>query len=250
MEINEFDMLKMKDSKKVAAFDEIAKLFYKKNFGTTSKAEIELLMFSIFMDEMIDTYADPKTNVLNYNACSDYNIGKILGIPQEKVNTLKIKKQARYPKSFDWKKSLEDIQDRIVYDDRKKKVIIPVPDPNLYNEISNFIETNGGYIEIQRGKNVIQMRPEYLFMLLYYGVEDEKEKKKIREHFAKKLREHNETVDIDNIPTDNELSKRALALGDTAFDFLLDFAEEISNPLVGVIKGIKALSNVAKEHLK
>ncbi len=60
MKTNEFDISKMSEHKKAKAFDKIADLFYKQNFGTTSKSEIELLMFSFFMDEMIDTYADQK----------------------------------------------------------------------------------------------------------------------------------------------------------------------------------------------
>ena len=89
METNTFDIYSMDTAKKAAMFDKIADMFYKQNFGTTSKSEVELLMFSIFMDEMIETYADKTTNVLNYNACSDYNIGKMLGIPQEKVRRSK-----------------------------------------------------------------------------------------------------------------------------------------------------------------
>ena len=94
--------------KKARHFDEISKLFYDGNFGSANKSEIELIMFSIFMDEMIEHYAD-KNGVLDYKECSDYKIARLLGIPQQRVKTLKIKKQARYPVEFDWKKSFETI---------------------------------------------------------------------------------------------------------------------------------------------
>lgn len=244
--LEEFNMLYPENEinvKKAKAFDKIAKMFYDGNFGSATKAEIELLMFSIFMDAMIEHYQDAN-GVLDYNACSDYKIGAMLGIPQEKVRTLKVKKQARYPKPFDWRKSLETLRNDIVYDATKKKIIIPLRDPNLYSEIRNFIEEQGGYIEIQRGNNCLQMRPEYFFILLYKATDSESEKEKIRKEFAKQLREHNEATDIEDIHTDSELSELALQYGDNFFELALSIAEGVSNPLIGVIKCIQCLTKI------
>ena len=80
-------------------------------------------------------------------------MAKELGLTQEKIRQLKIKKQARYPVPFDWKKSLLSIRNNIRYEDGK--IMIPMRDPNLYIEICNFIEENGGYIDVQRSGNVI-----------------------------------------------------------------------------------------------
>ena len=243
-----FDQVYSEDTaikKKAEAFDKIAQMFYEGNFGTATKTEIDLMMFSIYMDAMIEKYQD-NSGVLDYSACSDYQIGKKLGIPQEKVRNLKIKKQARYPYEFDWRKSLEAIQNDIVYDEQKKKIIIPMRDPNLYNEIRNFIEDKGGYIEIQRGNNCIQMRPEFFFLLLYKAMDSEEDREMIRKEFAKKLREHNEKVDIEDIKTDKELSELALTYGDNFFELALSIAEGVSNPLVGVIKCIQCFTKVAK----
>ena len=144
---------------KAGAFDKIAEMFYDKNFSSATKTEIELLMFSIYMDATIES-CKKGNNTIDYNECSDYEMGKELGIPQEKVRTLKVKKQARYPIEFDWRESLKSIQDDIRYDRTKEKIIIPTRDPNLYNEIRNFIEDHGGYIEVQRSGNLIQIRKE------------------------------------------------------------------------------------------
>lgn len=38
---------------KAEAFDKIAELFYNCNFGSTSKADIETLMFSIFIERIL-----------------------------------------------------------------------------------------------------------------------------------------------------------------------------------------------------
>lgn len=229
--------------KKAEAFEKIEELFYKNNFGSANKSEIELLMFSILMDILIEN--NSTDNVLDLKSCSDYKIAKLLGIPQEKVRTLKIKKQARYPHKFDWRKSFEMLKDSIVYNQEKNRIIIPMSDPNLYNEIRNFIEENDGYIEIQRGNNVLQMRPEYFFNLLYMGI-DVSERKKVRDKFVKKLKEKNEKANqnIFEPQTDAELNMAALELGNDAFDFLIDVIDGISNPLIGIMKGLKVIGKI------
>lgn len=224
--------------KKAEAFDKIAKLFYKRNFGSASKSEIELMMFSILMDAMIDKYVNDK-DVLDYNMCSDYNMGKALGIQPSKVTTLKKNKQARYPISFNWQNSLKMIKDNIRYSKEKDKVIIPVRDPNLYLEIRNFIEENGGFIEMQYGNNVIQIRPEYFFLLLYNGISNEKEREKVRHVFAIKLKEKNKINDISSVRTDDDVNEHALDLGESTLDVLEAIAEGVSNPLIGIIKCLK-----------
>lgn len=230
--------------KKAEYFDKIAELFYKQNFGAANKSEIELLMFSVFLDEMIDHNCD-KENILDYKECSDYKIGKMLGIPQEKVKTLKIKKQARYPKEFNWQKSFMSIKEAIRYDVDKKKIIIPVTDPNLYLSIRNFIEENNGYIEIQRGTNVLQMRPEHFFLLLYLGIEDEAEKKKTRKAFIKKLKKINEIDDMDIVDSDNEVIDRIFNIGDDVLELFEDVVSDLNNPLLLIIKSIRRIGKIA-----
>ena len=85
---------------KAKAFDEIAKKFYLSNFGSTAKSDIETLMFSIYIERILDE------NVKNPNTYSDYTLSKSLGISQEKINRLKIQKELKYPrKKFNWKKA-------------------------------------------------------------------------------------------------------------------------------------------------
>lgn len=103
-----------------------------------------------------------------------------MGITQEKVRGLKIKKQARYPEAFDWQKSLMSIKDNIRLDDNAKRIIIPIPDPNLNAEIRNFISQKGGYIDFESGKDYIRIRVEYYLLLMYetLNIEDKKKFKK------------------------------------------------------------------------
>ncbi len=228
--------------KKAEAFDKIAELFYLRNFGAASKSEIELQMFSILMDILIENNVDD-SEVLDYNECSDYNIAKLLGITQEKVRSLKVKKQARYPVNFDWKKSLCRIQNNIRLDEITNKIVIPTNDPNLYNEIRHFIEENGGYIKIERGYNNIVIRPEYMFLLIYEGAsESSREKIKIR------LKELNENQSFDNVMTNSERSKHAVELGSEFIDAITDVADPITS-LSGVLKSAKLLMNVIMKNI-
>lgn len=49
----EYDLL-FDQERKAKAFDEIAKMFYEKNFSAASKSEIELLMFHIYLEALLD----------------------------------------------------------------------------------------------------------------------------------------------------------------------------------------------------
>lgn len=230
--------------KKAEYFDKIAQLFYAQNFGAANKSEIELLMFSIFLDEMIEHNCNEE-NVLDYKECSDFKLGKMLGIPQEKVKTLKIKKQARYPKEFKWQKSFLSIKEAIRYDVEKKKIIIPVTDPNLYLSIRNFIEENNGYIEIQRGTNILQMRPEHFFSLLYLGIEDETKKIETRNAFIKKLNTISELNDIGSDGSDNDVVNRIFNIGDEVLELFEDVVTDLDNPFLLIIKSIRKIGKIA-----
>ena len=141
---------------------------------------------------------------------------------------------------------LTSIKDSIEYDSLKKRIIIPMNDPNLSMSIRNFIEEHDGYIEVQRGMNVLQLRPEYFFSLLYLGVESDEEKEKIQKVFIKKLREKNELYDVDSILTDKEMTDLIINTGEEVLDFFEELAECIDNPLVAILKGIRKIGKVIK----
>ena len=58
------------DSEKIAIFDKISEMFYKQNFGSTSKSDFELLLFSEYLDN----------HIKNDDLYDDYTISKELGI--------------------------------------------------------------------------------------------------------------------------------------------------------------------------
>lgn len=169
-------LAKFTSEEKAQNFDKIAEDFYKKNFGVMSKADFELLMFSFYLDNIITLNTDTN-GTLNYSACTDYKISKDLGITQQKVKNLKIKKQLKYPQQFDWRKSFSQLMENARYDDKNGKISVNIPDPNLYIELQNFIEDNGGYVDTQLNGKVLQIRAEYYIALTILNEDSAGQKK-------------------------------------------------------------------------
>lgn len=188
------------DKEKVEMFDEIAKKFYNHNFGTFSKSEMELMMFNFYIKKIVSTNVG-SDNTLNYNYSSDYYISKDLGITQQKVNNLKIKNQLVNPIEFDWKKSFLKLVGNARFDNKSGKVLINIPDPNLYIEIKHYLENHGGYIETQLNRNLLKIRVEYFIQLLV-EIEPEKERNIIIKEIKKYIKKENKDENIfskDNI---------------------------------------------------
>ena len=62
------------DKSKAKAFDLLAENFYHQNFSTMAKAEIDLLMFSIYLDRIRAQSKEPE------KVSGDYALSKVLGI--------------------------------------------------------------------------------------------------------------------------------------------------------------------------
>ena len=181
------------DKEKIAIFDEIADHFYNANFGQMSKADIELMMFHFYIEKLISANQNAD-GTIDYNVCSDYKISKELGITQQRVKNLKIKSHLIYPIKFDWELALAKLTENAHYDKSSKKVILNIPDPNLYIEIQNFIEETGAYIEKQLNSKILQIRAEYYIELILHMEPEESRKraiKKIKEQFKESGKEEN-----------------------------------------------------------
>ena len=94
----------------------------------------------------------------------------------------------------------------------------------LYEKIRNFIQEKGGYIDIQLGSNIIQIRLEYYFWLLYEGIEDEDTKSKIRKNIAVQLKKSNEIENLDSI-SESEESLREQLFGGS--DTILEVVDQL-----------------------
>ncbi len=172
---------------KAELFDEIADCFFNANFGQMSKSDIELMMFNLYIRKLVseNMRAD---GTIDYSKCSDYKISRELGITQQKVRNLKVKNQLIHPIQYNWKLALARLTENARYDKITKKVMLNIPDPNLYLEIQNFIEEQGAYVEKQLNSKILQLRAEY-FIDLILALETEETRKKAVKVLKKQFKE-------------------------------------------------------------
>ena len=230
---------------KAAAFDELAAMFYDRNFSAASKAEIELLMFSFYMDAMVKMYSD-ENGIVDYNMISDYDMARQLGVPRPRIRNLKVKKQVKYPVEFPWEKALLSIKDNIRYEE--PKVIIPVSDPNLNIEIRNYIAKQGGYVDVESGSDYLKIRIEYYLMLMYYTM-DEKEQGRFVEEMKKRFHQQNKQEKAFETKSKMELASNILSLTKQGVEVVGEVASIFGeqNPLAAILSG--AISSIAGSKL-
>lgn len=230
-----YDELFPDDSAKARAFDAIAKQYYFCNFGATQKADIDVLMFSLYLDQILDLSEE---DIQTY---SDYTLAKYLGIPQGRVSTLKVKKELKYPYArFDWKKSFFRICNNARYE--KGKIKIYIPDKNLYLEIKNAIETTGGYVEVQLNTHLLQVAPEY-FIDLVLALSDDTDRAKIRKSLKEQLTKKNiDTEFFERQSVGDILKQSATEVGISAVSDIISTCIPVVGPAIGTI-----LKNAIKE---
>lgn len=143
------------DDEKRRAFETISGYFYQRNFGRMGKADLDLLMFSFYLDHLSE----------NNLPDDDYSISTALGITESRVRNMKIKRELQYPSNKNWK---EDFIKRIpyaVYDDKTALVKVSIPDPNVKRELEHFIDEHNWYSEYQLNTKLLQMRADQFIKL-------------------------------------------------------------------------------------
>lgn len=191
--IDKYHFLFPTDKEKAKAFDQIAEKYYYNNFGSTAKSDIDILMFSIYIDRILEI------NENDISAYSDYSLSKLLGITQSKISNLKVKKELIYPyNDFGWKDAFLRIANRAIYEDGKIKLFIP--DKNLYLEIKNAIEEAGGFIEIQLTPNLLQLNLTY-FLDLMISIEEKENRTEIIKAIAQRTKPFTKDKAIINRPS-------------------------------------------------
>lgn len=230
----QYDKLFSDDSAKAKAFDEIAKQYYFRNFGTMQKADFEVLLFSIYLNQIL---GQTEENMQTY---SDYILAKYLGIPQSKVSTLKVKKELKYPYSkFDWKKSFARVCENARYEGGKIK--INISDRNLYLEIKNAIESAGGYVEVQLNPHLLQVTPQY-FIDLALAVSDESDREELRKALKEQLVKKNVDVEYFEKQSVGDLLKGcAVDIGTSVISDIISSCIPGVGPIIGNL-----LKNIVK----
>ena len=139
------------ENEQAEAFQKIAEVCYKKNFGRLSKADMEVLLFSIYLEHCLR----------NGKAYDDYTLAIQLGIPETRVRNLKVKKELQYPYSeYDWKKAFGERIQYAKYDDKKALVKVSILDPNVRRDVEHYIDLQNWYSEYQLNSKLLQMRAD------------------------------------------------------------------------------------------
>ena len=133
---------------KTALFDKISALYFNKNFGSTSKVDIETLLFSEYIEHR-----------LRFNLpFDDYTVSKELGITQSRVRSLKERKELKYPyKEFTWRTAFASAVEKAKYDEHDHYVKFIIQDVNVMNEARHFIEEKGWYDECSMNKKLLRI---------------------------------------------------------------------------------------------
>ena len=142
-------MLNFETTEKEAAFDLITSYFFEQNFGTFGKTDFELLMFHIYIQHLKK----------NDSPIDDYSISKTLGITQQRVRNLKIKRQLRYGQTADWKVELANTALKHPhYSEDDHFITLSFDDPTIMIEVQHFIEENGGFVDFSFNPKLLKMK--------------------------------------------------------------------------------------------
>lgn len=201
---------------KAKAFDQIAEQYYFSNFGSMSKSDIDLMMFSIYLERLLDTDEEKPS------AYSDYTLSKYLAVTQSRISAMKVRKQLKYPRDgFDWKKAYQRCAGNVNYEGGKIKVHLS--DRNVFLEIKNAIEEAGGYVELTLTSNLLQVDPEY-YVDLMMKIRGEEDRKAFLAELRKDLKERGQDAE--------ELEKKTLP--ELFRECGVEFVSETVNNLVAI----------------
>lgn len=209
--------------KKAEAFDKIAKNYYQGNFGSMQKSDVDVLMFSLFIERILDQSED------DMNSYSDYTLAKQLGITQSRVSNLKQKKQLQYPyEKFDWKVSLERCCKSARADGGKIK--INLRDINLYYELKNQIDESGGYVDTSLTRNLLIISPEDFFRLIEQIMSDD-EKTQLQNQIKSKYSDNKELLEaLEKEPLSKSIRSQ---IKDNTPEFLMNLLSDITPGVFG-----------------
>ncbi len=109
-----------------------AELFTRR-FGSFSKTDYEVLMFTIFLDSLPAPLRD-------------YDISIALGITESKVRNLRVKAQLMYPRKLEWAEELVKSIEHGYYDRTTGQITVTFEDPSIQNLMKNKIEESFGTV--------------------------------------------------------------------------------------------------------
>ncbi len=169
-----------KTDEKINAFDQIGEHYFQGNFGTMSKTDLEILLFTILINQR-------RANNLNID---DYTLSKLLGITQSRVRSFKQRSQLQYPVENPWQKEFVSCIKNAKYDEVKHLVKLNIPEVNVMIELRHFLEERGWFDEYQLNPKLFQCRLDIFVLIckeLDTPIELDKDTKEKIEEFKKEL---------------------------------------------------------------
>ena len=141
-------MIEFTDAEKLTLIQELSKLYYQKNFGSTSKMDLDTLMFSVYIEHRLNV-GEPY---------DDYTLSKELGITQNRIRALKERKELKYPRDgFVWEEAFADAVANAKYDQNDRYIKMIIQDINVMNEVRHFIEQRGWYDECSLNRKLLRI---------------------------------------------------------------------------------------------
>ena len=176
-----------------------------------SKSDFELLMFTIYLERMICS------NPSDMNAYSDYKLSKQLAVTQSRISSMKVRSGLKYPSNIiDWK----EVFQRCARNAKREGsfILIYIPDRNVYLEVKNAIEMNGGFSETTLTQNLLKVEIEnYVDLMLQIRNTDDREE--IIEEIKSELKKQDADLELFNKKTISEVMKE---MGEKLSDGLID----------------------------
>ena len=157
-------MQEFSEKEKAAAFDRISEHYFNRNFGSLPKSNLDVLMFSIYLEHCAQC-GEPT---------DDYALSKDLGISQARIRTLKQNEalQVTSTRADNWKTEFANYTKFARYDNVKQLVKLTIPEVVVLNELRHFIVENGLYDEYQLNPRLFQCRVD-VFAEICSLLEDE-----------------------------------------------------------------------------
>jgi len=139
-------------------FDRVnqAELFTKR-FGSFSKVDYEVLMFTVYLDSLKEP-------------AHDYDISLDLGITETKVRSLRVKSQLLYPREINWVNELALSLEHGVYD--SGTITITIEDPSVLNRIRHEVESKYGMVGLSLNSKQLMLPVESFLILAACAEQD------------------------------------------------------------------------------
>ena len=132
---------------------------FTRKFGTFTKSDYEILMFTIFMDSQ-------RSNI------RDYDVSIALGIPESKVRNLRVKSQLLYPREINWIDELNSAIMHGYYDSSTGSITVTIEDPSVQSLLKNKVEENYGVVSLTLNNKQLVLPIESFLLLAAFSEEN------------------------------------------------------------------------------